>query len=229
MGRASSAKKVARANKAARRPGARRSLAWPATITGVVALGVGLILFTIGQPAPPVIHPVVGDHWHAAYGIDNCGTFIPPLADVTTDVTGIHTHQDGLIHIHPFSSTLGGKNANLATWGLTTGLELTDTSIKAQGINVKNGDDCNGKPGVVKVRVWTNLNDPTGHLLTSNFNSFAPQDQAFLTIAFLPEGDEVPKPPDAALANLDHPADLATSGATTTTTVAPTTTTTVAK
>jgi hypothetical protein len=228
MGRASSAKKVARANKAARRPGTRRSFAWPVTITGVVTLGVVLLVFTLRQPEPAVVHPVLGEHWHAAYGIDNCGTFIAPLVDLTQDQTGIHTHGDGLIHLHPFSSAVSGHNANLAVWGLTSGLQLSDTSIKAQGIDVKNGDDCNGKPGVVQVRVWTGFDDPTGHLLTSEFAGYAPQDQEFLTIAFLPAGDDIPKPPESALANLDNPIDVAGS-VTTTTIVAPTTTTTVVK
>ncbi|HEY2331457.1 MAG TPA: hypothetical protein VGH94_06025 [Acidimicrobiales bacterium] len=225
MGRASSAKKVARANRASRNPGNRRSLAWPATISAVVVVGIALILFTVSKPNPAQAAPQIGDHWHAAYGINYCGTFLPPLTDVTADTLGLHTHGDGLIHIHPFTSEVTGKDANLKNWGRTTGLQLTDTSIKAAGIDVKNGATCDGKPATVQVKVWDDLQDDTGHLLTKDFALFNPQDQNIITIAFLPPGTDIPKPPDSALAALAGPADL--TGATTT--APPATTTTAAK
>jgi hypothetical protein len=236
MGRASSAKKVARAARGTGRPGARRSLVWPTTISFVVLLGVGLILFTVmSNSDTATAAPIIGDHWHAAYAIDNCGTFIPSLVDVTADQLGLHTHGDGLIHIHPFVTTVTGKNADLANWGKTTGLQLTDTSLKAAGIDVKNGATCDGKPAVVQVKVWNNRQDTVGHLLTSDFAKLAPQDQNIITIAFLPKGDDIPQPPADVLANLISPADLtgtttttAAGGTTTTTAVGGTTTTTAA-
>jgi hypothetical protein len=201
-------------------------MVWPATIGSVVVLGVALILLTISRPNTATAAPIIGDHWHAAYGIDNCGTFIPPLVDIAADTLGLHTHGDGLIHIHPFVTTVTGKNADLANWGKTTGLQLTDTSIKAAGIDVKNGGTCDGKPAIVQVKVWTDRTDTVGHLLTADFAKLAPQDQNIITIAFLPKGDDVPQPPADILANLVSPADL--TGATTTTAPGGTTTTTVA-
>ncbi len=192
-------------------------------------IGVALILVTVSKPNEASAAPQIGDHWHAAYGINNCGTFIPPLTDTTADTLGLHTHGDGLIHIHPFTSEVTGKDANLKNWGRTTGLQLTDTSIKAAGIDVKNGGTCDGKPAKVQVKVWDDLQDDTGHLLTKDFSSFNPQDQNIITIAFLPEGADIPKPPDSVLANLAGPADLqpttAAPGAATTTVPATTTTT----
>jgi len=37
------------------------------------------------------------------------------VSDAQQDVLGIHTHGDGLIHIHPFSDSAAGVNANLGT------------------------------------------------------------------------------------------------------------------
>ena len=65
MGRASSSKKVARAAKAAGRPGARKSYAWPIGIGLVVVLGVGLIAASAAGRDSGSEAPILGDHWQA--------------------------------------------------------------------------------------------------------------------------------------------------------------------
>ena len=99
-------------------------------------------------------HPAVGDHWHTAYGIYVCDHFVTPIQNIN-DVDGIHTHGDGLIHVHPFSSKTTGANADLGAFAKATGMTLTDTNI-ADGEfgSVKAGDDCNGKPMHLEVAVW---------------------------------------------------------------------------
>jgi hypothetical protein len=226
MGRASSKKKDrARVARAAGRRASRRNLGWPLMMGGLVILGVVLILITLSGDDAEAVDPRPGDHWHAAYGINNCGAFLGPLNDVTQDVTGIHTHGDGLMHIHPFSSQYAGEEANLGTFGQTVGLQLTDTSFKAGTVAVKNGDDCNGQPGKVQLKVWDSLDDDEGRLLESDFAEFNPQDGELVTIAFLPEGADIPKPPDYALTALPAPSDVTGVPVTTTTTApAPTST-----
>ena len=49
--------------------------------------------------------PVVGDHWHVAVGFSRCGEALPEPSDDAEDRHGIHTHGDGLIHLHPVSYT----------------------------------------------------------------------------------------------------------------------------
>ena len=86
-------------------------------------------------------HPAVGDHWHAAYGIYVCDHFLTPIQNIT-DVDGIHTHGDGLIHVHPFSSKTAGANATLAAFATAAGMTLTDTTIADEEFgSVKAGDD----------------------------------------------------------------------------------------
>jgi hypothetical protein len=198
MGRASSSKKVSRAARAAGRPGASRNLVWPLTIGAVVLVGIALIVVSIPEDRAAASPPRIGDHWHAAYGVYLCGSFEEPMLDAGQDAEGIHTHADGLIHIHPFSSRVTGDGANLAAFGRQVDMELEDESLKLPGREVlENGDDCGGRPGVVQVQVFENSADTVGRPLEGDFADFAPQDGEMVTIAFLPEGEEVPPPPSA--------------------------------
>jgi hypothetical protein len=208
MGRASSKKKIDRAARAAGRPGAGRNMGWPLMIGGLVILGVLLIVVTVSGVDAERVPPRPGDHWHAAYGIYNCDTFLDPLVDQTEDVSGVHTHSDGLIHMHPFATQYAGDNTTLGLWGETVGLRLTDTTVEAGAVTVKNGDDCGGQPGKVEAKVWSDLADEDGRLLEGDFADYAPQDGELVTIAFVPEGTEIPRPPDYALANLPNPSDV---------------------
>ena len=203
MGRASSSKKVSRAARAAGRPGARRNYAWPVAITALVALGISLIVVSLPDDAEATA-PRIGDHWHAAYGVYLCGTFEEPMLDAGQDAEGIHTHGDGLIHTHPFSSRASGDGANLAAFGRQVDMELSDDSLKLPGREVlENGDDCGGSPGVVQVKVFTGLDDAEGRLLEGDFADYAQQDGDIITIAFLPEGEDIPQPPSAGTAPTD--------------------------
>ncbi len=83
---------------------------------------------------------------------------------VEPDPGGIHTHQDGVIHIHPFQTATTGRNARLSDFFGQTGLEVTSNKIQLpddpalgdnSGKTFENGDECpDGQEGVVKVLVW---------------------------------------------------------------------------
>src|SRR5262245_16290911 len=131
MGKASSSKKVARAARAGgkgTRSGQRRSLLFPATITIVCVLGISLIAYARTQDEADALEPGLTDHWHAAYGINICGTFEPPFTN-DADPNGIHTHGDGAIHIHPGAAqqvARAGDDATLGVFMSAAGAELTD-------------------------------------------------------------------------------------------------------
>ena len=205
MGRASSNKKVARASRAAGRNGSSRNLAWPIGLGVVVVLGIVLVgLSAAGRQTAEASPPVLGDHWHAAYGLYICGDFEPPLADAQQDVSGLHSHSDGLIHIHPFSTRYTGDGANLGAFADTVGLELADDQLTLpSGDKFENGDDCDGEPGEVQVKVWDGIGDEQGRMLEADFADFAPSDGSLVTIAFAPEGAELPKPPSTGTAPQD--------------------------
>lgn len=208
MGKASSAKKVARA---ARTGGGRTrrgstSWVWPGLMAMVVILGTAGIVYSRDQHQPDNSRPlaaaagVAGDHWHAALGFDICGTFAPNVPDSGTDPLGIHTHGDGVVHIHPFSALSSGKRAKLQVYFDTVSVKATASEIKlpTDSVTHKNGQSCETGPGKVQTKVW-DTRSPTdqGRIVTGNPADIRPTDGMLITIAFLPEGADIPRPPSA--------------------------------
>lgn len=97
--------------------------------------------------------PLVGDHWHASYAI-YIGDERQPNAP-TWEGVGIHTHGDGIIHIHPFAGSETGSGAALDKWFEYGGGELTESSMREPGQSrtYRNGDAVpgDGRPGEVFV------------------------------------------------------------------------------
>jgi uncharacterized integral membrane protein len=246
MGKASSAKKIKRVQQAgvSRAPGQRRNLGYPALVGGIVIVGLVLVFFARNQrEAQATESPVANqDHWHAAIGIDICGEFEENPADDGPDSKGIHTHQDGLIHIHPFVAGAAGDKATLSVFADQIGLEVTDHSITLpNGKSYVNGEDCTDEDGKktegrVALYVWppqaTEATDPD--VVTKDIAGvrFTENGQAFV-LAFVPKGTDVPLPPSISeLANpsdLDTPSKEGSTDFTTTTAATASTDTTIAE
>jgi len=212
MGKASSNKKVARA--AATGGGARtaRGAAGPWKWYVVIALAavVGVfLLYTSREERIEEIRtvepPRPGDHWHVAYGMHVCGIFQPELS-VETDPQGIHTHApegqgDGIVHVHPFTSQAGGKNATLGKFVDAAGLGLEDGKLTMPDGDVyEDGDKCGGKKSTLRVKVDDKV--VTEDLRDINFA----KDRGTVTIFFGPEDAEIPDPP--SVANFDNLSDV---------------------
>ncbi len=213
MGRASSSKKVARAASTGggRTTRGARPLGWYAAIILVVVLGVSGIVFSRAErreelaAGADLTAPAVGrDHWHAAYGIYLCDEFSPPLTD-ERDPKGIHTHGDGIIHIHPNVRSAAGEKSTLALYADAVRMTLTDSEIKLPGgKSFKEGDTkCGGKDGIVQVKV-------DDKVVTENIRDIKYTDRQLLTIAFAPKGAELPEPPSRP--GLDNLTDVAPEG-----------------
>lgn len=217
MGKASSAKKVARAAKAgSARRATSRSWTFPAAITLVVLLGIGLVVFarsgedSAGADTPPRIGV---DHWHAAYGIYDCDHFLPPITD-QTDPLGIHTHSDGVIHIHPTSSRAAGTDARLGVFADAAGIDLSDDEVSVGDTELSESAECDGEPAELKVVRW-NADDPDdeGTEFTEDFGDVRfTADRQAVTIALVPEGGDVPKP--ESIPTLDNLSDVPGGGTT---------------
>jgi hypothetical protein len=213
MGKASAGKKVARV---ARTGGGRTrkggtSWAWPASMAVVVVLGVTLIVVSRSSgPASATPPQPRKDHWHAAIGFNVCGEFLPPITE-DSDPLGIHTHHDGVIHIHPFVSRAAGARATLGVYLETVKATVTRSRIDLpNGSAKKNGDKCDGRAGKVRMRVWdTRSPDDQGREYEGEPASLRLKDSQLITVAFLPEGAEIPKPPSEA--ELDRLTDVAPS------------------
>lgn len=242
MGKASSSKKVARAARAGGRRSSsarQRDLLFPGVIGVIILLGVALIAFAANDRksatnVPPVVNQ---DHWHAAFGIDICGEFQPAVPEFESPI-GIHTHGDGVIHIHPFSQSGAGENATLGTFLEDTDVKLSDSELTIGKNELPDGaktwkegeDQCDGKDAELVVAQWENVSDESADpaLLTGGLDDIRFRgDGEGYTIAFMPKGDtDIPKPQTAAnLAELGAVDAGAQSGSTTTTAAGGTTTT----
>lgn len=219
MGKASSAKKIKKVQQAgvSRAPGQRRNLGYPALITGIIVVGLVLVFFAREEYAASASEAPVAnrDHWHAAFGVDACGAWEEPLGDAGPDAQGIHTHADGLIHIHPFVGAAAGDNATFSVFAEQVGIELGDGEFTLpDGRRYANGDDCEveegkAEKGRVALYVWppqaTDATDPEVHTKDLGSVRFERDGQIFV-LAFVPEDAEVSLPP--SVAELASPSDL---------------------
>ena len=208
MGKASSGKKVARA---ASTGGGRTSRGktpwgWYSAISLVVILGVGLVVFSRDQTQERVSargeeHPTLNEHWHSAYGFFFCDQFSPPIADNGKDPLGIHTHGDGIVHVHPFSQAASGKRAIFDVFSRTMGITVSSSRIKIGDKEYSNGDKCGDKPG--EVRVFVN-----GEAFKGDPGDIHFEDRQAIVIAFAPKDAEIPPQPPS-FAGLDNLTDVA--------------------
>jgi hypothetical protein len=158
--------------------------------------------------------PKLGDHWHTAYGIYVCDKFMPSLVKESDmripAASGIHSHGDGLIHVEPRSSAVTGQNATLGAFFDALDVEMTDDTLTVPSATepalvaalpeskntLTNGARCGDKDGRWVASYWSS---PTGEDPTSQFTSDYEDvrirdDRSVLTLAFVPDGTEVPKP-----------------------------------
>lgn len=127
--------------------------------------------------------PRNGDHWHATYSVVICGQKQPNFP--TWEGVGVHTHGDGIIHIHPFSPGEEGAGARLVKWFEYGKGKLTGSEMRMPGDRdeYKNGDKCeDGAEAVLQVFV-------NGEKL-EDWSRYIPQDGDQVRIVFGPEQAE---------------------------------------
>jgi hypothetical protein len=207
---------------------------WYASLAVICIVGLLLIGFSryqrTHQSASSTGPPTTQQVWHAALGIDICGTMQPNLpASTNTKTTGLTANGNGVLTVAPKNSSESGGNATLGKFvDGYKGLELTSSTLQYPGKPANtNGDVCPkgtpdaGKPGVVIVDSWNNFESKGKGTETSG----APQDLHFangqlITMAFVPATASIPKPPASVITSLL----TSLSQGTTTSTTAPSTT-----
>jgi hypothetical protein len=244
MGKASSAKKVARAARAGGRvsSGQPRSLLFPGVLALVVVLGVALVVYARSDRRTEDLGgtPQIGDHIHEALGVYACGSFLADLPEFESDV-GIHTHGDGVMHIHPFSQLGVGANATLGRFlqdASDGGLDvsLSDTKLTYLGETYEEGStDCEGVDDPeLRVAYWSDVQGTTAdpEVTSGDFLDLRlTENGGGITIYFGDPDADIPKPPTAEqLAELGAAdgGEVPDESGSTTTTAADETTTTVA-
>lgn len=171
---------------------------------------------------------ILGDtHWHSAYGIYKCDAYQGKIVggaykgeiDATTfaDEAGIHAHDDGLIHIHPFLKRSAGRNATLGWFLDAVKMTINSDEITwpdaatGKDITLKVGKDTCGKDkkeAEVSIYVWRDIKKP-GRVerYTGDFRRIPLLKNGAYAFAFTAKGAKTPGIPPSEKA-LENPADL---------------------
>ena len=146
--------------------------------------------------------PRLGDHWHSVYDVYVCngpvtGVFRQKII-VETDPDGIHTHGDGLIHIHPFSANATGDDATLGKFFEAFGGYISDSAIKLDTGEILREEDfeCGDQPvELVVARFDAQDRQRAPQVYTEDLADiqFLKNLEAF-TIALVPAGEIPPLP-----------------------------------
>ena len=179
-------------------------MGFPLAVGLVVVLGSLLVLWARSDREANSA-PRVGDHWHSAYDVYVCDDFRSKIM-VETDPNGIHTHSDGLIHIHPFNKLASGQDATMGQFFNAFGGRIDDDSVVLDtGEVLLAGADCNGQPAVVKVaRFDADDMERDPEVLTEDLaNVRFLKDREAFTIALVPADVEPPAPRAERLTFLD--------------------------
>ena len=193
---------------------------FPLIVALVVILGLGSVVYARQSiPEADTTGPTINDHWHAVYGIYICDQWYTLGGDLeNTDSqgrlvstpylqTGVHSHDDGIIHWHPFTSKAVGRRANLGLFLDVYGVELDEQRLvfpdgqPGEGVQgeefVVGEDTCNGEDAELSVVVWPNAEDTgDGVRYIANFGDIRLENDGMVfAIAFVPRGADVPMPP----------------------------------
>lgn len=235
MGKASSNKKVARAAGigGGRTNRSRTPWTYYGAILLVLVLGVAGTWVSRNQHLHKVSAagtgaPTVGVNppWYEAYGVYECGRFVPAIKTVSHSKSGIETTIKGIIKIQPTAKAYAGKNATLGVFASTMGMKLNAAEVQVPGGHLyQDGDTCQGKTGELFVKTFPDYTDTVGTISTQDPRSILLASGTMVTIAFVPKADKskIPPPPSYAIDALKKQLS-----ATTTTTSSTTSTTTSA-
>jgi hypothetical protein len=192
---------------------------FPLIVAIVVVVGVGTIVYARQTiPDADSSPPTVNDHWHAAYGFYLCDTWEQLTGNLEeTDAagqlisrrflqTGIHSHDDGVMHWHPNTSRATGKNATLGVFLGAYGVELDNDSLKFPDDQlggkeyIEGETKCGTEDGELQVVVWDSYSDTDdGTTYIANFDKIRiKNDGMVFSIAFVPRDTDVQMPPWAA-------------------------------
>ncbi len=195
MGKASRIKRRALKSRGrVRRDGG--SYGYYSAVAAVCIVGIALVAVTKAQDSSADETPRANvDHWHAAIAINVCGTWLPNPAEFeqrsgdTSLRAGIHTHGDGLMHIHPFSGDESGENATVGTFldfgGWDVGTDFVDGWDNTRH---EDGDDCGeGDDAEEAMLRWT----VDGEEIRGNPANYKPVDQTTIGIYFVPADEDL--------------------------------------
>ena len=209
---------------------------FPLAVAITLIVGLALIAYARqSQPAADATPPQLNDHWHMAYGFYLCDTWYVlegaleerdsagNLANRNYLRTTIHSHDDGVIHWHPYTTVATGKRAVLNIFLDNYGVEVSDTALRfpeTPGLDnqfqmltsagtptavasewIEGETTCNGEPAELSVVKWdyTSDLDSAGQRYIANTGQIhIDHDGMSFAIMFAPRDTPKVKPPTAA-------------------------------
>lgn len=197
-------------------------LGFPSLVALVCLLGIGVVFYAWTQ-REALARPAQGDHWHAVYGVYDCtlpgdDKYLPPFLSAD-DPTGIHSHGDGIMHVHPFFEASAGDRAQFGHFFDSMGIDVTPEQITLDnGTVLQAGTECADGSGPAEIRVleWkfdfqANLplderSDPENDYFDNFRDIHFDNDRQVFIIAFAAAGtdDLIPSPPEDRFNTLDN-------------------------
>ena len=212
MGKASSAKKVARAARAGGRRHRQRAPARASRSPSSPSSSSRHLLVVFARQSnrrrpTPTTQPASGDHWHAAYGIYVCDRFVTDLADKGARGPAGHPHPRGRDDPHPPVQLRGRRQAGQPRQVLRPGrheghrptIELPAPSRRRPALRERRdhlrrqaGARSRSSTGRTRRR---SRGRQAAKIFTADFPTVRfTEDLGAYTIAFVPEGVTVPAP-----------------------------------
>ncbi len=204
---------------------------FPMIVALVVVLGLALVVYARqSRPAADASDPSVGDHWHVGYGFNICGEWFQLQGNaeeqdangsfINTDFarTGVHSHDDGVIHWHANSRAAVGRRAVFQVFLDVYDVELENKKLVfpeeqrgqleavfgdkyADGVFESGETTCtvDGKEvaGSLQMVVWDNFSDlGDGTTFVAAYGSVrVDRDAKVFSVAFVPDNTDVEMPP----------------------------------
>jgi hypothetical protein len=173
------------------------------------------------QPKPATVQtkPI---HWHAAFGVYVCGKYLPNRdGSAEPDPDGVHLHDDGLIHIHPFAGSTKPTVDTFLQWAQIKLIDAQTLSMPAYktavGVNqpakiYRVADNCKGSTDATrKGRAAVYQFDKDGKATLLEGSAFL-RDGMVIAVAVHGENDPL-LPPPPSIAGLSNPSDIPPVGA----------------
>jgi peptidylprolyl isomerase len=169
------------------------------------ATTVGPLVYDTSQPANSAHN--LQSHWHAALGVYDCdhwlgdstgdGVWVWPSAtpdgrparvDEPNTYAGMHSHDDGVIHMEATSPEDAGRNATLGQYFREGGWSVVSSGYTFLDVHREDGGKCGDQPGTLNW--WVNGKQHTGDpALYKLYNDDV------VVVAFVPDGVKVPTDP----------------------------------
>jgi hypothetical protein len=145
-------------------------------------------------PAPPAPSGArVGvDFWTAALGVHVCGSWLPNAPAFGLD-TGVHSHGDGLVYVHPFDPAEAGDRATLGLLLQRGGWTASNDRLQLwDGVEHRAATSC-PDGSAATVRWWIDGVEQHGDPATN-----IPRHGQVIVLAFDPDGPPPGPPPQLA-------------------------------